>query len=329
MRAIICNKFGTFEELKFSTLPDPIPGPGQVVIRNTAIGVNYPDGLLVQGLYQCKPTFPFVPGIESVGEVIALGEGVDSCRKGDKVAAVLQIGQDAGSYAEQVVTSSKQLIHLGAKVNDADGCALICAYSTAHHALKQRARLQPGETLAVLGASGATGLAAVEIGKVMGAQVLAFASTPEKLALAKDHGADQAVSYLEHDLCESLKKLTSGQGVDVVFDPVGGDSFDACSRSMAWNGRLLVIGFASGRIPKFPTNLALVKGFSVVGVFWGSFVRQQPHIYRENMAELLGWYRTGKVRPHIAATMPLSDAPKALAQVFGRKSMGKIILDPR
>ena len=208
----------------------------------------------------------------------------------------------------------------------ADACALICGYGTSHHALKQRGQLKPGETLCVLGASGATGVAAVQIGKAMGARVIAVASSDEKRAVAKSAGADIVLGY--ENLKDELKKVTGGEGVDVAFDPVGGEVFDALSRSMGWNGRLLVIGFASGTIPKFPVNLALVKGFSVVGVFWGAFTRKEPEVYSANMKELIGWYTAGKIKPVVEGTYPLADAAKVLSRVIGRGAVGKLILKP-
>jgi NADPH2:quinone reductase len=328
MRAIICNEFGPFDNLEFGEIPGPTPTKDQVVIRNTAIGINYPDGLLVQGMYQVKPPFPFVPGIEAVGNIIAVGDNVTKFKEGDKVAAVLQIGSDAGTYCEETVVNASQLVSLPPEISDGDGCALICAYGTAHHALKQRAHLKEGEKLVVLGAAGATGLAAVEIGKAMGAEVYACASTEEKLQLAKSRGADHLLNYKENNLQESLKQMTKPGGIDVAFDPIGGGAFNACTRCMAWNGRLLVVGFASGKIPKFPVNLALVKGFGVLGVFWGSFAKRQPSDFAQNMKELFQWYQKGEVKPHLDSIMPLEDAPKALAKVLGRKVMGKIILKP-
>ena len=235
-----------------------------MVIKVEAAGVNYPDGLLVQGLYQMRPELPFTPGMEAAGEVVALGPDVSDVKIGDRVGAVLQLG----GYAEQAVADERATFPIG-DADAAETCALLVAYGTSHHALKQRAALQEGETLVVLGGAGATGLAAIQIGKIMGATVIAVCSSAEKQQIARDAGADHVIGY--DALKEDIKRLTDGKGADVVFDVVGGAAFDACCRAMARNGRLLIIGFASGQIPKFPVNLALVKEFALVGVFWGQF----------------------------------------------------------
>ena len=323
MKAIICNDFAPLDQLEYGDWPEPEAGPGQVVIRNEAIGVNYPDGLLVQGLYQEKPPCPFVPGREVSGVIEAVGEGVTRLQVGDRVAAMPDTG-----YSEKSAAPATNVYPIPDSMTFADAAALNCAYGTSHHALKQRAQLQPGETLVVLGAAGATGVAAIQIGKIMGATVIAVASSEEKLAVAKASGADHLVNYSEVDLKAALKELTNKKGVDVVYDAVGGDAFDACTRCMAWGGRLLVIGFASGRIPQFPVNLALVKGYSVVGVFWGSFAMHQPDVFRDNVAELYQWYEEGKVKPHIDSEIPLADAVQGLQKVLGRQVKGKLILKP-
>jgi len=219
-----------------------------------------------------------------------------------------------------------RVMPLPPNMNGADACALMCGFGTAHHALKQRAQLKEGETLCVTGAAGATGIAAIQIGKAMGAKVIAIASTLQKQAIAKEAGADEAIGY--ENLKDRLKELTGGKGVDVAFDPVGGDAFDALSRAMAWNGRLLVIGFASGKIPQFPANLALLKGYSLVGVFWGSFTQKEPELYAENMKELIGWYLAGKVKPVIEARYKLAEAGKVLDHVLNRGAHGKLVLVP-
>ena len=292
-----------------------------MVIEAEAIGVNYPDGLLVQGLYQMKPDVPFVPGMEMAGRVVAAGDGVKTLKVGDRVAAMGALG----AYAEKMAAPENTVMKLPEGMPAADACALMCGYGTSHYALKQRADLKPGETLCVLGASGLTGLAAVQIGKAMGARVIAVASSEEKRKHALDAGADEAIGY--DNLRDDLKSLTGGKGVDVAFDPVGGDSFDALARSMGWGGRLLVIGFASGTIPKLPVNLTLVKGFAVVGVFWGAFTRKEPTVYADNMRELIGWYVSGKVKPLIESRHKLADAAEVLKRVLGRGAMGKLILE--
>jgi NADPH2:quinone reductase len=322
MKAIVARDFGPIDQLSYADWPEPEAKGDAVVIKAEAIGVNFPDGLLVQGLYQMKPPVPFVPGMEVAGRVAAVGPNVKSFKPGDRVAAMTTIG----GYAEKIGAGEPTVMKLPNGMDPADACALMCGYRTSHHALKQRGQLQPGETLCVLGASGATGLAAVQIGKAMGATVIGVASTEEKRAVAKKAGADVVLGY-EH-LKGEIKRVTEGRGVDVAFDPVGGDAFDALSRSMAWNGRLLVVGFASGTIPKFPVNLSLIKGYSVVGVFWGAFVGKEPRIYAENMKELIGWYMAGTVKPFIEGTYPLADAAKVLNRVVGRGAVGKLILKP-
>ncbi len=321
MKAIVSHEFAPLDQLKFEDVPDPAAERRNVVIKVEAAGVNYPDGLLVQGLYQMKPPHPFTPGMEAAGVIEAVGPEVTGLKVGDRVATICQLG----GYAEKVVADERRVFPIGG-MDGADACALLVAYGTSHHALKQRAQLKEGETLCVLGAAGATGIAAVQIGKIMGARVIAVCSTEEKRQLAKEAGADEAIGY--DSLKDDLKALTDGKGVDVVYDVVGGDAFDAASRSMARNGRLLVIGFASGTIPKFPVNLSLVKEFAVVGVFWGNFTRAEPEVYADNMKELIGWYTAGKVKPLIDGRYPLADAAKVLAKVLGRGATGKLVLVP-
>lgn len=322
MKAIVAREYGPLDGLEYADWPEPEAKGRKVVIAADTIGVNYPDGLLVQGLYQMKPPTPFVPGMEVAGVVSAVGEGVTSVRPGDRVAAICTLG----GYAEKVAVDEVRVMKLPAGMDGADACALLCGFGTSHHALKQRAQLKPGETLAVLGAAGATGIAAVQIGKAMGARVIAVASTDEKRAVATRAGADIAIGY--ENLKDELKNATGGEGVDVAYDPVGGDAFDDLTRAMAWGGRLLVIGFASGTIPKFPVNLALVKGYSVVGAFWGSFTQKQPELYADNMRELVGWYEQGKVKPVIDGIYPLADAASVLTRVLGRGATGKLVLKP-
>jgi NADPH:quinone reductase len=323
MKAIVAREYGPLDNLEYADWPEPEAGPGEVVIEAEAIGVNFPDGLLVQGLYQMKPETPFVPGMEMAGSVVAVGDNVKSVKVGDRAAAMGTLG----AYAERMAASEQATMKLPDAMSAADACALMCGYGTAHHALKQRADLKPGETLCVLGASGLTGIAAVQIGKAMGARVIGVASTDEKRKIALDAGCDQVIGY--DNLRDDLKAATEGNGVDVAFDPVGGEVFDALARSMGWGGRLLVIGFASGTIPKLPVNLTLVKGFSVVGVFWGAFTRKEPTVYADNMRELVGWYLGGKVKPVIEGIYKLSDAPQVLKRVLARGATGKIILDAK
>ena len=322
MKAVVVRDYGSVEALDYADWPEPVAKGRQVLIEAQSIGVNFPDGLLVQGLYQMKPPTPFVPGMEVAGTVAAVGDKVSAVKVGDRVVALTTIG----GYAEKVATDEATVMKLPDGISNEEACALVCGYSTSHHALKQRGQLKPGETLCVLGAAGLTGLAAVQIGKAMGARVIAVASTPEKRKIAEDNGADVAIGY--ENLKDKLKELTDGKGVDVGYDPVGGEAFDVLSRSMGWNGRLLVIGFASGTIPKLPVNLTLVKGYSVVGVFWGAFTQKEPTVYADNMRELIGWQLSGKVKPLIDGVYPLADAAQVLAKVLGRGAVGKLILKP-
>ena len=322
MKAIVARDFGPLSELEYADWPEPVAEGRTVVIEAEVIGVNYPDGLLVQGLYQMKPPVPFVPGMEVAGRVVAIGDKVTAFKVGDRVASVSSLG----AYAEKVAAHESTVMKLPDGISGEDACALLCGFGTSHHALKQRGRLKPGETLCVLGAAGATGVAAVQIGKVMGARVIAVASSEEKRAIAASAGADVVLGY--DNLKDALKEATGGNGVDVAFDPVGGEGFDILSRSMAWDGRLLVVGFASGTIPKLPVNLTLVKGYSVVGVFWGAFTQKEPGLHVENMKELVGWQLAGKVKPVIEGVYPLADAPTVLERVLARGATGKIVLRP-
>jgi NADPH2:quinone reductase len=322
MKAIVCREYGSIDALEYAELESPSPGPKEVVIRAEAIGVNYPDGLLVQGLYQAKPPTPFIPGMEVVGEVIAAGAEVSRFKPGDRVGATVM----TGAYAQEVKAHQSAVMPVPAGVDAGEITALMCGFGTAHHGLKQRGQLKAGETLVVSGAAGLTGLAAVQIGKAMGARVIAVASTEAKRDLAQQAGADLALPY--DDLKEQLRLATGGEGVDVAFDVVGGDAFDMLTRSMGWGGRLLVVGFASGRIPQFPVNLALVKGYSVVGVFWGSFTQREPKVFGENMAELMGWYADGRIKPHVDRVFALEKAADALKFIHSRQAAGKIVLKP-
>ena len=324
MKAIVCEAFGPVEDLRVQDVADPVAKPGYVVVDVQAAGVNFPDGLLVQGLYQMQPDFPFIPGNEVAGVICEVGEGVSHVKKGQRVIALSNLG----GYAEKVAVQASHVMPLPDSIDVNEGAALVTADATAHHALKQRAKLQPGETLVVTGAAGGTGLAAVQIGKTMGAKVIAVCSTDEKLALAKEHGADILINYKEKDLKETLKEVTEGKGADVIYECVGGDTFHACSRSMAWEGRLLVVGFAGGEIPKFPVNLALVKGYSVMGVFWGSFTQHDAKGFAANMQELLTWYVQGKVKVVVDEALPLEQATKAMTKVMNREVKGKMVIVP-
>lgn len=322
MKAVVCKEYGPISNLEVRDVEPPKPGAHEVVIAAEAIGVNYPDGLLVQGLYQAKPPTPFVPGMEVAGRITAIGEAVSEFEVGTRVAASTTLG----GYAEQAKVHKSSVVVLPDKMDAADATALLCGYGTAYHALKQRAAIADGETLVVTGAAGLTGLSAVQLGKAMGARVIAVASSEEKRQLATENGADEALGY--ENLKERLKEVTSGNGADVVFDVVGGEVFEQCARAMAWKGRLLVIGFASGAIPKFPVNLALVKGYSVVGVFWGSFVQREPDENAKNLRELVQMYGEGRIKPHVEARFPLSKAADALQYIHDRKATGKVVLAP-
>jgi len=322
MRALMCEAHGLPETLVLRDVPTPQPGPGEVRLRVKAASVNFPDSLIIQNLYQTKPPLPFSPGSEAAGVVDAVGDGV-TLRVGDRVAAMTTWG----AFAEEVVVqASRCFVFPDAMPFDvASGFTMV--YGTAFHALAQRGRLQPGETLLVLGAAGGVGLAAVEIGKRMGARVIAAASSPEKLALARAHGADDLIDYAATDLKTALKDLTGGRGVDVVFDPVGGALADPAFRAMAWDGRYLVIGFAAGDIPALPLNLPLVKGAAIIGVFWGAFLTKEPEINAANIAWLYDCYGEGALRPEISHRFPLEDAAAAIRWVMDRKAMGKVVVE--
>ncbi len=322
MKAIVCRSFAPVEELKLEELPTPEPGAGEVRIDVAAIGVNFPDGLMVQGKYQTKPPFPFVPGSEVAGTIGAIGAGVTGIGVGDRVAAFCGIG----AYAEQVLAPASQVYRLPDAIDFVPAAGFLITYGTSYHALKDRARLRAGEVLLVLGAAGGVGLTAVEIGKAMGARVIACASSAEKLALARTYGADETIDYTQENLRERLKELTGGRGVDVVYDPVGGAHTEAALRSLAWQGRYLVIGFAAGDIPKVPANLLLLKSADLLGVLWGVSLKHNPEPHAANLRELLEWYADGRLRPHISETYPLQDAVAGLQRVMQRGAQGKVIL---
>ncbi len=322
MKAVLCKAFGPPESLVIEDVESLKPGKWQVVISVKACGVNFPDTLIIQGKYQSKPPFPFIPGSEVAGIVKELGEGVDTVKVGDRVIAFTGVG----GFAEEVIADAGRLIPMPRNMDFTTAAAFVMTYGTSHHALKDRAQLKPGETLLVLGAAGGVGLAAVEIGKVMGAYVIAAASSDEKLEICKQHGADEVINYATGDLKERIKQLTGGKGVDVAFDPVGGDYSEPVLRSMAWGGRFLVIGFAAGDIPRIPLNLPLLKVYSIVGVFWGSFMERDPKHGQENLMELLTWFAGGKLKPHVSATYSLEHAANALNDLMERKVTGKAVL---
>ena len=322
MKAILCKAYGPPESLVLEEVEPLKPGRGQVVIAVKACGVNFPDTLIIQGKYQFKPPLPFSPGSEVAGVVKKVGAGVEHVKVGDRVIAFT----GHGGFAEEVLAEAAQLIPIPKGMDFTTASAFVLTYGTSHYALKDRAQLKPGETLLVLGAAGGVGLAAVEIGKVMGARVIAAASSDEKLEVCKQHGADEVINYTSEDLRERVKELTQGNGVDVVYDPVGGNYSEAALRGMAWGGRFLVIGFTAGEIPRIPLNLTLLKGCSIVGVFWGSFTARDPKRNQEHLQELLTWFVTGKIKPLISATYPLSRAADALNDMMNRKVKGKVVL---
>lgn len=322
MKAVVCNEFGSIDNLTLDDVPSPSVGVGQVKIRVRACGVNFPDLLLVQGQYQLKPPLPFSPGLEVAGEISEIGEGVGGLELGQRVVSTLMWG----GFAEEVAVPAAMAMPICPAVSYEQAAALPLAYGTAHVALSHRAQLKAGESLLVLGAAGGVGLAAVELGKLLGARVIAAASTKEKLALAKDYGADETINYIDESLRDLLKALTKGQGVDVVFDPVGGDLFDQALRRIAWEGRYLVIGFASGRIPAAPANIALLKNASIVGLFWGAYWQRDPDVIRRSIDELMVLLAAGKIKPHISKTYPLDEAVSALRELQDRRALGKIVI---
>lgn len=322
MRALVCESFGPIEQLKVTETPDPEPAPDHVVVDVKAAGLNFPDVLCVQGLYQFKPETPFTPGQEAAGVISALGEGVSRFQVGDRVAFVGL----TGAFAEKALVHSFAVGKIPDSMPFETAAGFSMAYGTSYYALKQRGGLQPGETLLVLGAAGGVGLAAVELGKAMGARVIAAASTAEKLEAARAAGADEGVNYAEEDLRARMKELTGGAGVDVIYDPVGGDYAEPALRSMGWGGRYLVIGFAAGEIPRIPLNLTLLKSCQIVGVFWGAWLGRAPAEHAANMAELFSFFEAGKLKPHVSARYPLADAQTGLADLAARKAVGKIVL---
>lgn len=322
MKAVVCEEHGPPEMLKVRDMPMPEPGRGEVRIKVRAAGVNFPDTLIIQNLYQFKPPLPFSPGGEAAGVVDAVGEGVVHLKAGDRVVAMT----GHGAFAEYLVADQTRVVPLPDSMPFDVGAGFTMTYATSHHALKQRARLQPGETVLVLGAAGGVGLTAVELAKVMGARVIAAASTDEKLALCKEYGADETINYATTDLRAALKTLTEGAGPDVIYDPVGDKLAEPAFRSIAWNGRYLVIGFAGGQIPSLPLNLPLIKGASIIGVFWGAFVAREPQVHQANMRELLAWHAEGKLRPHVSKHFTLDEAPQAIRWMMDRKAQGKVVI---
>ena len=322
MHAWLCENPVGIDALTWKEMPTPAPGAGEVLIEIKAASLNFPDILIVQNKYQMKPALPFVPGSEYAGVIAALGAGVTHLKVGQNVACL----SGTGGFGTHTVAPADRCMPLPAGFSFVDAAAFIMIYATSHHALIDRGQLKAGETVLVLGAAGGVGTAAIQIAKAMGARVIAAASTDEKCALCKSIGADETINYQTENLRERLKALTNGGGPDVIYDPVGGDFAEPAFRSIAWRGRYLVVGFASGPIPALPFNLALLKGASIVGVFWGDFSRREPKANAAMMAELAQWYAQGKVKPVIDATMPMADLKAAYAHMGSRGVKGKLVM---
>jgi len=322
MQAWLCENPVGIDALTWQTLPTPQPGPGQVLMAIKAASMNFPDILIVQNKYQMKPPLPFVPGSEYAGVVEALGEGVTHLKVGQRVACL----SGTGGFGTHTLATAALCMPLPDAMSFEDAAAFIMTYATSHHALIDRAQLKAGDTVLVLGAAGGVGTAAIQIAKAVGAKVIAAASTDDKCALCRDIGADATINYSTENLRESLKTLTEGKGPDVIYDPVGGDLAEPAFRSMAWRGRYLVVGFASGPIPALPWNLALLKGASLVGVFWGDFARREPKANAAMLQELAQWYLQGKIKPVIDRVMPMSELMAAYAHMGSRGVRGKLVL---
>jgi NADPH2:quinone reductase len=322
VKAVLCKAYGPPESLVVEDVASPTAGPGEVVISVKAASLNFPDVLIIENKYQVKPALPFSPGSEVAGVVKEIGDGVTHLAPGDRVMAIVGYG----AFAEEIKTEGRRLLPLPAGMDFVTGAAFGLTYATSEHALYDRGALQAGETLLVLGAAGGVGIAAIEIGRILGARVIACASTDEKLAVCRAHGADETINYATEDLRERIKALTNGHGADVVYDPVGGPYTELALRSIAWRGRLLVVGFAAGEIPKIPLNLTLLKGCAIVGVFWGDFTRREPRQFAEAMQRLGQWYAEGRLTPHISQTFPLERAAEALRLMAERRVTGKVVL---
>lgn len=322
MKALVCRTHGGPETLQLEDVPAPEAGPGQVVVAIEAAGVNFPDTLIIQGKYQYRPELPFSPGAEFAGKVKSIGAGVTRFALGQPVAGLVTWG----AFAEEIAVDADRLMPLPAGADPKVAAAFGLTYGTTYHALKDRAHLQPGETLLVLGAAGGVGLAAVELGTLMGARVIAAASSDEKLATCTAYGAAACINYEREDLRDAIRSLTDGRGVDVVYDPVGGRFTEPAVRGLAWKGRLLVVGFAAGDIPRIPLNLVLLKGAALMGVFWGDFSKRERALNAANLAELLAWVSSGRLKPLVSATYPLARGAEAIAHLAGRHALGKIVI---
>ncbi|HDS1696865.1 MULTISPECIES: NADPH:quinone oxidoreductase family protein [Pseudomonas] len=325
MKAVLCKTLGPARNLVLEEVASPLPKKNEILLDVQAAGVNFPDTLIIEGKYQFQPPLPFSPGGEAAGVVAAIGEKAGAFQVGDRVMALT----GWGAFAEQVAVPFYNVLPIPASMDFTTAAAFGMTYGTSMHALRQRGQLQAGETLLVLGASGGVGLAAVEIGKAMGARVIAAASSAEKLAVAKAAGADELIDYSQANLREEIKRLTGGQGVDVIYDPVGGELFEQAVRGLAWNGRLLVVGFASGSIPQLAANLVLLKGAAVLGVFWGAFAQRQPEDNAANFRQLFAWHAEGKLKPLVSQTYPLAEAGAAIEKLGQRQAVGKLVVVAR
>lgn len=324
MKAIVCTTLGEPEQLVIQELPSLPLRPREVRVAVKSAGVNFPDSLQIAGKYQMKLNPPFTPGAEVAGVVTEIGTQVTRLKVGDSIAAFVPFG----GYAAECVVGADMALQLPAELDAADAGGFPLVYGTTLHALRQRGQLKPGETLLVLGAAGGVGLAAVQIGKLMGARVIAAASTPEKLALCIAHGADEVIDYSKQSLKDAIKTLTKGNGADVIYDPVGGALGEECLSCVAWNGRYLVIGFAAGPIPNLAANRLLLKGAAAVGVFWGAFAAREPTVNADNFQQLFAWVASGALKPYISHRYPLAQAGQALRDMMDRKVTGKIVLVP-
>jgi len=322
MRALVCEKYGPPESLVLAEQADPQPGPGEVLVDVKAAGINFPDVLLIAGTYQVKVAPPFVPGNEAAGIVEAVGEGVERIRPGDRVIATPQ----GGAFAEKCVAAEKSCLPLPQALSFEQGAGFTITHATTWHAFRQCTELEAGETVLVLGAAGGVGSSAVEIARALGAHVIAAASSDDKLRFAREAGADECINYSAVSLREAVKELTGGKGVDVVYDPVGGELAQMALRSLAWNGRYLVIGFACGDIPEFPANIALLKEASIIGVWWGTWAARNPGLSLQNMRELAALIDEGKLVPKVTERYPLEHYAEAFAAITGRRARGKVVL---
>src|SRR6185312_12550891 len=324
MRAVLCKEWGSPQKLAIDDVPAPPLRDGAVRIQVHAAGVNFADLLLIAGQYQEKPAFPFVPGAEAAGVITEVGAGVSRLKSGDRVMALTGLG----AFAEEAVVDASRVLPIPDSMSFPVAAGFPVAYGTSHGALEWRARLRPGEWLLVTGAAGGVGLTAVEIGKAMGARVIACAGSPEKLAIAQQHGADHLIEYSKEDIRERVKAITGGHGADVIYDPVGGDVFDAALRCIAWGGRIVIIGFAAGRVSQIPANIALVKNIDVIGFYWGSYQSHKPELVLSSFGQLFRWFEEGKLHPHVSQQLPLEQASAALELLQQRKSTGKVVLLP-